>query len=626
VLESVSFGDSEDFPEKILLNQNLVAVIGPRSSGKSSLLAHIAHAVDPEGTERAQAEVEPHRSRELGPASGITWAKAADLEVEVNWVEPTTERGRVIYVPQNALYAISQRPGEITQRIEPAVRREDPELDVAMRQLGTALESAREQIGLGVTDWFRITDAISLARAELLDRGDRTAIEARLGGLGASIAAKREESALDAEESELYERIMAELGQIDARLAVIKSESHELRPHLQGDGESLRADPAPSAELRLSPNPSEVPEGLRRALLSITERVEREAAREVRKALVDYQRALDLERAELDERQGALRTDHGELIKKNEMNSEIEELARSKRRQEELLVEIQADEERIKGLAAERLGVAARLATAITDRESAIAALREAFDAKERRRDPMSFGLEVRFDPEEVAGLSELFARNRKGPLLEIGEELSLEACAADPVAVLEAVASGAQKLKGVNEPGAAATAVLVTHPRPLFLAEIEGDRIGGFETSSMSPGKQALFALSLILDDAEEPWPLLIDQPEDDLDSRSIATQLVAYLIDRKSERQIIMVSHDANLVVGADAEQVIVSNRHGANTKNNGERTFDYFSGSLEHSRTRRPDEIELECCGIREHSCDILDGGEEAFSKRRRKYKIS
>jgi hypothetical protein len=39
----------------------------------------------------------------------------------------------------------------------------------------------------------------------------------------------------------------------------------------------------------------------------------------------------------------------------------------------------------------------------------------------------------------------------------------------------------------------------------------------------------------------------------------------LVKYLCERKAERQIIMVSHDANLVIGADSEQVIVANRHG-------------------------------------------------------------
>jgi hypothetical protein len=86
-------------------------------------------------------------------------------------------------------------------------------------------------------------------------------------------------------------------------------------------------------------------------------------------------------------------------------------------------------------------------------------------------------------------------------------------------------------------------------------------------------------------------------------------------------------MVNHDASLVVGADPEQVIVASRHGVNTKNVDGRTFDYFGDSLEHTRQRREVEIELECGGIREHACDILDGGEEAFRKRKRKrkYKI-
>ena len=75
----------------------------------------------------------------------------------------------------------------------------------------------------------------------------------------------------------------------------------------------------------------------------------------------------------------------------------------------------------------------------------------------------MRFGLEVRLTLRRGQDCRELVARNRKGPLFEIGQELSLEACAADPAAVLEPVASGAQKLKGEREPGAAAIAVLIT-------------------------------------------------------------------------------------------------------------------------------------------------------------------
>ncbi len=77
-------------------------------------------------------------------------------------------------------------------------------------------------------------------------------------------------------------------------------------------------------------------------------------------------------------------------------------------------------------------------------------------------------------------------------------------------------------------------------------------------------------------------------------------------------------MVSHNANLVIGADSEQVIVANRHGNDRKNKDGRTFEYFTGALEHSRPlNEASATALGRFGIREHArCEILDGGEEAF----------
>jgi hypothetical protein len=86
-------------------------------------------------------------------------------------------------------------------------------------------------------------------------------------------------------------------------------------------------------------------------------------------------------------------------------------------------------------------------------------------------------------------------------------------------------------------------------------------------------------------------------------------------------------MVSHNANLVVGADSEQVMVANRHGDDGRENaGARMFSYFSGSLEHSRQPKQSPIAFDLGGIREHACEILDGGVEAFRKRQEKYKIA
>ena len=85
-------------------------------------------------------------------------------------------------------------------------------------------------------------------------------------------------------------------------------------------------------------------------------------------------------------------------------------------------------------------------------------------------------------------------------------------------------------------------------------------------------------------------------------------------------------MVSHDANMVVGSDSEEVIIVNRHGKDRKNKDERYFDYLSGSLENTMLF-DDNIEetLLSQGVREHCCVILDGGEEAFAKRKSKYNI-
>lgn len=63
----------------------------------------------------------------------------------------------------------------------------------------------------------------------------------------------------------------------------------------------------------------------------------------------------------------------------------------------------------------------------------------------------------------------------------------------------------------------------------------------------------------------AESKCPILIDQPEDDLDNRSIFDELIPFIRKKKIERQIIIVTHNANVVLGGDAEEIIVANQEG-------------------------------------------------------------
>ena len=143
---------------------------------------------------------------------------------------------------------------------------------------------------------------------------------------------------------------------------------------------------------------------------------------------------------------------------------------------------------------------------------------------------------------------------------------------------------------------------------------------------SAMSQGKRGLILFQLYLQFSSAEFPVLIDQPEDNLDNRTVYKELKDFIIKKKKERQIIMVTHNANLVVPTDAEEIIVANQAGENGKTeNLEYRFEYISGALENSFLNPNAKGILYQKGIKEHVCEILEGGEEAFRQRNIKYKI-
>ena len=99
-----------------------------------------------------------------------------------------------------------------------------------------------------------------------------------------------------------------------------------------------------------------------------------------------------------------------------------------------------------------------------------------------------------------------------------------------------------------------------------------------------MSPGKKALVLLRLLINLEESKCPILIDQPEDDLDNRSVFDELIPFIRRKKKERQIIVVTHNANVVIGADAEEIIIANQTRSKSENK-EKWVEYRLGSIEN-----------------------------------------
>lgn len=147
-----------------------------------------------------------------------------------------------------------------------------------------------------------------------------------------------------------------------------------------------------------------------------------------------------------------------------------------------------------------------------------------------------------------------------------------------------------------------------------------------GDNYNEMSQGKKAFVVLKMTLDCNESKCPIIIDQPEDDLDNRAIYSELVTFLKQKKKERQIILVTHNANVVVNADSELIIVANQHGIHSPNMNNHKFQYKFGSIESLDHDPSCSSTLNQKTIKSHICEILEGGDRAFKLREQKYNLA
>lgn len=126
------------------------------------------------------------------------------------------------------------------------------------------------------------------------------------------------------------------------------------------------------------------------------------------------------------------------------------------------------------------------------------------------------------------------------------------------------------------------------------------GDGKGFRPIQQASAGQRSAAMLAFLLAHGEEP--LVLDQPEDDLDNHLIYDLVVRQIRENKLRRQIIVVTHNPNIVVNGDAEMV------HALRFTNGQCVVGQ-SGSLQEAK-------------IRDEVCQIMEGGREAFARRYRR----
>lgn len=122
----------------------------------------------------------------------------------------------------------------------------------------------------------------------------------------------------------------------------------------------------------------------------------------------------------------------------------------------------------------------------------------------------------------------------------------------------------------------------------------------------ALSPGEKGSVLLVFYLALSRDERPIIIDQPEDNLDNQSVFCKLVKCIKEAKKKRQVIIVTHNPNIAVACDSEQIIYCSIDKSTYR------IKYKSGSIENPT-------------IKNHVIDVLEGTLPAFDLRRKKYRI-
>ena len=138
---------------------------------------------------------------------------------------------------------------------------------------------------------------------------------------------------------------------------------------------------------------------------------------------------------------------------------------------------------------------------------------------------------------------------------------------------------------------------------KPRYLLKWDGK-----DVEQLSPGERGtlLLVFYLIVDDSD--LPLIIDQPEANLDNATVAQKLVDCIRAARNRRQVVIVTHNPNLAVVCDADQII----YAEIDKTSGHKVT-YETGALEHPKMSK-------------FAINVLEGGRLPFDKRDDTYRVS
>lgn len=604
VIDKITINDERFSPAPIVFNPNLTCFIGGKSTGKSIILNNMARLID----------YDQYKLKYSGKDFTIQ-------NMKVYWKDGTisdgTNKKNIVYIPQTYLNSLSDNQEEKTEidEIIQDIILQDEDIKKAYEDFQHDLDETKTALDKEIYDTVKAYEAFLLYSKQLTENGNAESIQKEISKLQKERDRITKLLQISEEDVAKYDQCKKRLTDLSKTLETKQKDIHifselslVVRTSNESDGLSVASQRKVEAFIG-----------------KYTDTINHDWSKERQKILTDLNAdiekiigdisALKVEieaKERLIEKTEALKTTNALLIEEEKKLKTAETLQvqvqTHKQAFEDLLKKIihklaifdgihqkyaSFVNEKAKGLDSSMTF----LATAPFRLESFDGKIRDLFNNKKLR------AIYVFYEDANPADISEQVLEKLIRPLFEF-----------DGKSLLKKSVSLEEALRGI----------LSNWYNIIYTIELDEDKI-----QTMSPGKKALVLLKLLINLADSDCPILIDQPEDDLDNRSIYYELVDFLRQKKYNRQIIIVTHNANIVLGSDSEEIIVANQKGANSPNEIYR-FEYRSGSIENNMilTNSDGSFKngiLNQKGIQGHICEILEGGKEAFNVRKDKYTL-
>lgn len=630
VIEGVSFGDcaSDDsingsdlkgvFPPGFVpFNDHLNCIIGGKSTGKSLLLHNIAYAIDPTQVRKKCGDPKPGAKNSIVDGVAVRWKDGT-----ISRSSDDQHDHKIVYIPQTYLNRLSESEDESTDIdsiIESIVLGKKENKD-AFGKMKSDLDALKKKTDADIYQLRTLQGEMENLINQQKEIGTKEGIkkeiddkERRRKEISAALSISEEdikkysEAEHEATELEaLIRRLSREknrIEEIDTVVQVLDFSSLELSESIQ----QLLNSACASAVQAADKSWQESKAGLLGEILGQIADAQKKLQAD--KAVIDSLAEQVKQSAELVELSAALKKQKEKLGEFNELDQKIQE------RKKQISILLDQLSQTVGGYQSIHEEFAryvndsereSELGDADIDDEDLHFIVRTPF-----RRESFEETLRAKFNKTVLKGQRDIIDLDKFDEKNFTPEKIKT---------LIVRITDGTLKLLTSASEEETLRAILSDWFNTTYNVEMGGDTIG-----SMSPGKKALVLLKMLIKLEDSKCPILIDQPEDDLDNRSIYKELTPFILSRKVDRQIIVVTHNANIVLGADAEEVIVANQDGKNTPNDTYK-FEYATGAIEHCDRTCEGEGVLYQFSIQQHICDILEGGKDAFKHREQKYRIN